>query len=299
MVLKYNRCVPNQRVSEYFVRYQVELWETTFFFSRNIVYFQFSHKLGHPLEDKKDEAIAAVKEDLRKNLNLVRTGKIPYNNTYVLLPRWRGNLETAKKKNSDHLSGCFFVDDMGFSENMLDDYVDFPDNKERKKLNGFLDALRDCVSFDAGIQHILFNKGEPFHDRDTLPSICPCGHLLGNWRKKNNLVGRKEDDTFDPLHEFPFCTSCDDGFANPTCYVTPKSLLRHLYVKANTCPLHLLTLTYLFRLYKDVPYVEQYSKKPQKKFESVTWEMHNLEKQNSTPQHIRLYEIQLHLFLFV
>ena len=283
VVLNYNRCCPTKVVSDSLVRYQMELWETTFFFSRNIVNFQFSDKTGHPLEILKDAALQEVKDDLQHNLKLVRTKKVPHNYSYVLLPIWRGLPSQRRELADDKLSAALLIDGLGFQESMLDDYVDFPGNQERLKLNLFLDALRNCVSFDGGLQHYFFNRGEPWHEEEFLPSLCPCGYLLGHWRRENNIVGRKADEEFNPDHPFPFCTFCDDGFETPTCYVHPNSLLRHLYDKASTCPLHLLTLNYLFRLYKHMPYVKRYHIRTNAKLKKVSWKMHTLEKQNSLP----------------
>ena len=263
----------------------MELWNTTTFFSRNIIYFDYSNLLGHPLETKKDQAVSDVKEDILKNLEIVRTARHPHNYNYAFKPNKRGYLEKKDLAERDYLSASLLITGNSLPEQVLDqNFVDFGIIHERSLINGFLDKLKTCVSFDGGLQHMMFNRaqGDLVTDDKTLPSICPCGYLMSNWRKENNLVGRKSTEIYDKNHPFPFCTDCDDRLPHHLCYVHPNGLLKHLYSKAETCALHLVTLLYLFRLYEDLPYVNKFCT-DHKEFAEVTSDVYSLEKMNSEP----------------
>ena len=283
-IVRSNKATPKCRASLYFSKYQREIWYSeTFYFSQYIRYYYFSYKSNHPFENEKSNAIERVKKDLDENLELVRTIKLGFNNTYVLVPKWRATLQEAKKREADMLSGCFFLTTNLFPESMQDgSFFDFGKGRERNRLNDFVNALKDCITFDGGLQHLFWKT--QFEDcygkleAESLPSFCPCGNILESWRKQKNLDGRRNDSPFKANQDFPFCTNCDDGNHTPDCFATPQSLLRHLYVKGQHCALHLLTLLYLLRLYQDFPKLEQFIKEPKKAFENVSWDMHNLEK---------------------
>ena len=252
----YNDLKVGHFVSDYFIRYQMELWGCTNFFSKNIVNFEFSYKDKHPLEQKKPQVIADINKDLSENIAVMKASDGMLEKRYMLRPRWKGG---SSKKEKDYLSLCFFLKDdfVGMDPCILDQtYTDSIESNERKQLNFFLHKLSECVSFDGGCQHLIYKYNQQVDN--LLPCFCPLGYLLRNWRKDMELEPDK--DTFWSESKFPYCKVCDDTFDTPYCFAEPSALLHHLYSNADSCPIHAITLVYLLRLYDHVPQINTMAK---------------------------------------
>ena len=128
----------------------------------------------------------------------------------------------------------------------------------------------------------MYENQDNINAGNLLPCFCPVGKLLAHWREHNELT----DELAQAENAFShgiFCYSCDNEFANSDCFKAPQNLLKHLWDKRNTCPLHNIEWLYLIRLYESCPLVQNIARQPATALRGVGLDRHDADKLRSFP----------------
>ena len=275
---------PHKTVSAYFMQYQMELWCSTQFFARNILNFPKCSRTAHPFATRKKDVVTTIILDLEENIWLKKRLFGRRDEMFVFCPRWKPNETSLEANCPDHMCACNFIEDFDHNSGHYDArYVDGPETKERKFYMKFLLKLTDCHSFDGGLQHMcMYDNPDSIEEGNLLPCFCPVGKMMAHWRKYNELT----DEAAKSANAFldgMFCYSCDEEFANADCFKTPQNLLKHLWDKRNSCPLHAMTWLYLVRLYERCPLVDKIARKPKEELKGVGLDRYDANKLKSFP----------------